>query len=154
MVKAIKFCYLISVPIFLIVLLYYYALFPAQIDVYFNASGLATHSVDKSMLFYLAIGVFVVTNGLIFLYRRLKQSEVDMDLIDFGQMTKSESMYHWINGLSLMFNVTYILSIIYLGLFQSRQNLDITDYTVLVYLGPIFIILWIFWFLYLQITKK
>ncbi|UXP31684.1 hypothetical protein N6H18_15145 [Reichenbachiella agarivorans] len=154
MVKAIRFCYLISIPIFLAVLSYYYALMPETVSVYFDANGLATYTVAKGNFFYACIGIFALTNGLIMLYRRLTKHAVDMSLIDFSEMNKTESNYHWFGGLSLMFNVCYILSIVFIGLYHSKEKFDITDYAALVYLGPIFIILWIFWFIYLQFTKK
>ncbi|MCV9386113.1 hypothetical protein [Reichenbachiella ulvae] len=153
MVKAIKFCYLISIPLFLAVLLYYYAMLPDQLSLYFEGES-SVFNLSKGNFFYSAIGLFILTNGIIIIYRQLAQSQVDQSLIDFADMNRQESLYHWVQGLSLMFNVVYILSIIYIGLFHSKENFDITDYNILVYLGPIFIVLWIFWFFYLLATKK
>lgn len=154
MVKAIKFCYLVSVPLFLATLLYYYALLPGTVGVYFSDSGLATYSISRGMFFYACIAVFVLTNGVIFLYRRMAKAQVNLDLIDFAQMNKAESTYHWFNGFSLMLNVFYILSILFIGLYNSRENFNINNYATLVYIGPILIVSWMFWFIYLQITKK
>jgi len=154
MVKAIKFCYLVSVPLFLVTLSYYYALLPGTVGVYFDASGLVSYSVLKGVFFYACIGVFVLTNGIIFLYRRMIKAHVNLDHIDFSQMNRVEINYHWFNGFSLMLNVFYILSILFIGLYNSREKFDINNYAALVYIGPIIIVSWILWFIYLQITKK
>ncbi|PIB35321.1 hypothetical protein BFP72_07875 [Reichenbachiella sp. 5M10] len=127
---------------------------PESVGVYFDEDGLVKESLSKSNFFYVCIGLFALTNGMIFIYRRLVSSQVNHDLIDFQHMTRVESNYHWWNGLSLMINVFYILSIIFIGLYHSKEKFDITDYTALVVLGPLFIVLWIFWFIYLQFTKK
>lgn len=154
MVKAIKFCYLASVPLFLAVLLYYYAFLPEEIALFFDKAGVGTFSLAKSNFFYLTLGLFIVTNGVITLYRQLAQTYVNQDLIDFADMNLQESLYHWVQGLSLMFNLLYVFSIVYLGLYYSKEGLNISSYNALVYLGPIFIVGWIFWLFYLLISKK
>lgn len=154
MVKAIKFCYLASVPLFLAVLLYYYAFLPEEIALFYDEAGAASFSLEKSNFFYATLALFIVTNGAITIYRQLAQSYVNQDLIDFADMNLQESLYHWVQGLSLMFNLLYVFSIVYLGLFYSKEGLNISSYSTLVYLGPIFIVGWIFWLLYLLISKK
>ncbi|MGL1885219.1 MAG: hypothetical protein OCD76_01795 [Reichenbachiella sp.] len=153
MVKAIKFCYLISVPVFLVVLLYYYALLPESVGVHYSQTGLVLRSISKADFFYSALGVFVITNLLIYVYRYLKKGVAVEEHIDFSQMNRAESIYHWFNGLSLMFNIFYILSVVFIGLYNSREHFDVSNYALLVYIGPFLIVSWFFWFLFLRFSK-
>lgn len=146
MIRIIKLLYAVSVLVFLVVLLYIYAFLPDQVGIYFNALGEPIWQITKAAFFYATLGVFVLTNGLILLYKNLSKSD--------DAMRKWQTFSDWLSGLSLIINVTCIFSVLFIGMYHNAEHFDITNYIVLVYLGPALLVGWIFWFIYLQFLKK
>ncbi|WP_109830280.1 hypothetical protein [Reichenbachiella versicolor] len=153
MIKIIKFKYWASVPIFLATILYVYALLPTDIGVMYDDNGSASYSINKSYFFYAYFALFILTNGLIRAYQHmiLPKSEISMESYD--QLSKEQKIYHWWTGLSLVFNVIYIFSSFYIGLYNSR-DVNPDHYVALVYLCPIILIGWVFYFFYLKFISK
>lgn len=154
MTKVIKLLYALSIPVFLINLLYVYAFLPDRIGVFFDQSGTSTLTIGKTDFFYTALGFFILTNGLILLYRRLKRGHLNLGKTEFSEMTSTEVVYHWLNGLSFVINVIYTFSIMFIGMFYNAEHFDITNYVTLIYVGPVLLVGWVFWFIYLQFSKK
>lgn len=154
MIKVIKLLYTLSILIFLGVLLYVYAFLPNIIGVYFDGSGSAQFSMHRADFFYAALGLFVLTNGAIILYRKMNRGSLNLSVSEFGEMSVPEQVYHWLMGLSLVINVIYVFSIMFVGMYHNSEHFDIKDYVALIYIGPLLLAGWIFWFIYLQFSKK
>lgn len=154
MIKVVKLLYTLSIFTFLIVLLYVYAFLPDQIGVFFDAGGNETISMHRADFFYSALGLFVLTNGSILLFRRMNRGQLNLGKTDFDDMTSAEMIYHWLNGLSFVINVIYIFSIMFVGMYHNSEHFDITNYVSLIYIGPVLLAGWIFWFIYLQFSKR
>lgn len=154
MIKVTKLLYTLSIPIFLATLLYVYAFLPEQVGLFFNNKGDVTFLMNKADFFYAALGLFVLTNGTILLYRKMNRGHLNLGKTEFEDMTSAELIYHWLNGLSFVFNVIYVFSIIFVGMYHNSEHFDITNYIALIYLGPILLAGWVFWFIYLQFAKK
>ena len=154
MIKITKLLYTLSILIFLAILLYVYAFLPNYIDVFFDASGEASISMHRTDFFYTALGLFVLTNGSIILYRKMNRGYLNINKTEFEDMSFAEVVYHWLMGLSFVFNVIYIFSIMFVGMYHNSEHFDITNYATLVYIGPILLAGWIFWFIYLQFSRK
>lgn len=154
MTKVIKLLYALSIPVFLINLLYVYAFLPDYVGIYFDQGGEAEMTVSKTDFFYSALGLFILTNGLILLFRRMKRGQLNLSKTEFSDMTGTEVFYHWLNGLSFVINVIYTFSIMFIGMFHSSEHFDITDYVALIYIGPVLLVGWVFWFIYLQFSKR
>lgn len=154
MIKITKLLYTLSIFVFLAILLYVYAFLPDQIGIFFESNGEATILIHRTDFFYSALGLFVLTNGLILLYRKMNRGNLNLGKSEFEDMTTSEIIYHWLNGLSFVINVIYIFSIMFVGMYHNSEHFDITNYVALIYIGPILLASWIFWFIYLQFSKR
>lgn len=154
MIKITKFLYTLSIFIFLAMLLYVYAFLPEQFGVYFDSSGEATIMMGRTDFFYAALGLFVLTNGAIVLFRRMNRGRLNLSKTSFDDMTTAEIIYHWLNGLSFVINVIYVFSIMFVGMYHNSEHFDISNYAALIYIGPVLLAGWIFWFIYLQISKR
>jgi hypothetical protein len=64
-------------------------------------------------------------------------------------LTKPEQFFHWLGGLLFGFNLTIIFSLLFFGLYHNSEHFEIADYLVLLYIGPVIVIGWIFWLIYL-----
>lgn len=153
MSKIIKFSYWASIPIFLAVILYVYALLPNEIGVWYDDNGTAQYLASKSFFFYIYFGLFILTNALIYAYQKMAISSTDISMDAFSELSFKEITHHWLTGLSWVFNLIYILSSFYIGLYNSR-DVNPDHYVALVYLCPIVLISWIFYFIYLRVTKR
>jgi hypothetical protein len=154
MIKIIKFIYGISILVYLFVLVYVYAFLPDQVGLLYDDLGKAILILSKSDFFYAALGLFVVTNGIILIYRRLNRGRLNLDKTDFDEMSLLERTYHWLNGLSFIFNVILSFSILFIGMFNNSDDFDISNYIAFIYIGPILLFGWIFWFVYMQFSKR
>lgn len=154
MIKITKLLYTLSIPIFLATLLYVYAFLPEQVGLFFDKNGETTLLMNKADFFYACLGLFVFTNGIILLYRKMNRGNLNLGKADFEDMTSAELVYHWLNGLSFVINVIYIFSIMFVGMYYNSEHFDIVNYVALIYLGPVMLAGWVFWFIYLQFSKK
>ncbi|MEO9966995.1 MAG: hypothetical protein ABJF11_14450 [Reichenbachiella sp.] len=154
MIKVTKLLYTLSIFTFLGILLYVYAFLPNKIGIFFDESGEATLAINKAVFFYACLGLFALTNGIIILYRRMSRGQLNLSQTDFKEMTTTEIAYHWLSGLSFVFNVIYIFSIMFIGMYYNSEHFDVTNYVTLIYIGPILLAGWFFWFIYLQFSKK
>ncbi|UXX78585.1 hypothetical protein N7E81_14585 [Reichenbachiella carrageenanivorans] len=154
MIKITKLLYTLSIFIFLAMLLYVYAFLPEQFGIFFDGSGKASIMIGRTDFFYAALGLFVLTNGAILLYRRMNRGSLNLSKTSFDEMSAPEIVYHWLNGLSFVINVIYIFSIMFVGMYHNSEHFDIANYAALIYIGPVLLAGWIFWFIYLQISKR
>lgn len=154
MIKITKLLYTLSIFIFLATLLYVYAFLPDSIGVFFDGQGNSTVTINRTDFFYAALGLFVMTNGTILLYRKMKRGQLNISKTDFADMTLSEIIYHWLNGLSFVINVIYVFSLAFVGMYYNSEHFDITNYVSLIYIGPVLLAGWVFWYIYLQFSKK
>lgn len=146
--KIIKLCYYVSIPTFLIFLLYNYALLPEQIGVLFDELGLSELNVTKSIFFYVSLGSFILSNGLFYAYQSLSKAVNSKSNDEF-----SFTFDDWVSGLSLIINTTFILLVLFVGIYYSR-DINPLHYTFLIYLGPILLIAWFFYLVFLKIVQK
>ena len=155
MIKFIRFFYRLSLPVFLALLLYVYAILPDEpIGIYLGSGGLALLSWSKSDFFYALLGLFLFTNGIILLHRWLTRGQVDTNLSSYAHLAAHEVMYHWLNGLSLVFNLIYILSLMLVGMYYNSQLLSPHPYVLWLYLCLLLLVGWVFFLLYLRLTKR
>lgn len=154
MIKVTKLLYTLSIFVFLAMLLYVYAFLPDEIGVYFEVDGSASMILQRADFFYAALGLFVLTNGAILMYRKLNRGYLNLGKTDFDDMSTAELIYHWLMGLSFVINVIYIFSIMFVGMYHNSEHFDITNYVALIYIGPVLLAGWIFWFIYLQFSKR
>ncbi len=154
MIKITKLLYTLSVLTFLVILLYVYAFLPEQIGVFFDSNGNASISLHRADFFYAALGLFVLTNGSILLYRKMNRGHLNISKTELEDMSSAELVYHWLMGLSFVINVIYIFSITFVGMYHNSEHFDITNYVALIYIGPILLAGWIFWFIYLQFSRR
>ncbi|MEP2024311.1 MAG: hypothetical protein ABJH98_07430 [Reichenbachiella sp.] len=154
MIKVTKLLYTLSILTFLTILLYVYAFLPNQFGVFFEPNGTASILIYRADFFYAALGLFVLTNGSILLYRKMNRGHLNLDKSDFEDMSSAELVYHWLMGLSFVINVIYIFSIMFVGMYHNSEHFDIANYVALIYIGPVLLAGWIFWFIYLQFSRR
>jgi len=141
--------------LFLVALLYVYAFLPIKVGMLFDSSGLPTFSITKEMLFYSAIILFATTNGLIHLYRKMMKGGRSFHTYEWVEMSREETVYFWLSGFSASLNFLYVFCILFLGMYHNQEHFNISNFVFLVYIGPIFLIAWIFsLFYFLKIGKQ
>lgn len=150
--KIIKFAYWVSIPIFIASLLYVYAMLPNIIGVYFKENGAMEVQSDKSTLFYASMVFFIGANFLIRVYQNMLAKAKGLDPLDLDDTSTTSQFFHWLTGLSLILNLTFTFLLFFIGIYHSR-DIDVNQYWFLVYLGPLFLIFWIFYALYLKFSK-
>ena len=153
MSKILKFKYWVSVSVFFGILLYVYALLPEQVGVYYDNIGSPVVETSKAMFFYTFIGLFIITNGIIMVYQGMLVPKKDVSMQYFSELPFIHKLYHWMTGLSTIFNVTFSFSLLYVGLYNSR-DVNPDHYLSLVFIGPVFLVCWLIYLLYLKVMDK
>ena len=139
--KIIKLAYWLSIPLFLIVLLYVYAMLPFE----FKPFG-ARHTlgvISKTQFFYFSFFSMLVPNALFYLYRKMAWK------LEGGETDPS----FWFMGLIFLINISLCFVVFTMGIYHSK-DLNFDHYEFLNYLGPILIVGWVFYGLYLRSAKK
>ncbi|MFY0652313.1 MAG: hypothetical protein JXQ96_09785 [Cyclobacteriaceae bacterium] len=133
--------------IFLGMILYIYAFLPAKVDLSFDQSN--TLMFDREQFFYGVILAYALYTVIIsFLKKTLTSASRGQE------EGKIENLKIWTDGLSVMLNLFFTFSVIFIGMQHNDEHFNITYFTFLIYLGPILLLGWIFYLLYILLAKS
>jgi hypothetical protein len=157
MSRIIKFIWFLSVVVFLAMLLWVYAYLPNRVGIMADHEGIADTFVSKGNFFYLALGIFLLVNGALFVMRRLLAPG------DFStpkapalaaRVGMRADLADWMLGFATALNLFFILTMSYLSVFNNPDGGNINFYGVLVITGPLLIALMLLVLVYLFLKKR
>lgn len=158
MSRLVKFFWFLSIIIFLITLLFVYAYLPARVGINTGPGGLPDEFIDRSTFFYGSIGLFLLANVPIYILRKLLEKTWMEDrreeLMSPARMKFRQNIIDWLLAFATALNVFFVLGMIYLGVFNSAEDLDIGLYAPLVYAGPLLIGILFLVLIYIFVKKK
>ncbi|MEQ6119963.1 hypothetical protein [Reichenbachiella sp. MALMAid0571] len=153
--KVFKLISRITAFIFLGMLLYVYAFLPDMVSLYFDKNATGVLRVGKELFFYSALGLFIVST-LILSYMKKSLNLIQVNSSD-GTMTmsiaKKSHLQTWANSLSVVFNLFFIFTVGFVGLFHNDEHFNISYFAVIIYIGPILMVASIFYLIYILFLK-
>ena len=141
----------LSIVAFVMVLLFTYRGLPDPAAVHFGADGRGDATLPKNQVFYLFAGSMLALNILVvLLVNSLKKLPIEAFswvpnkqwLQDYKQLI--EVLLNWINFLPAIVN-TFLLLILRALLALNDERTFKTDYTYLLIIGTVLLLVWIFY---------
>lgn len=158
MSRMIKFIWLVSIFLFLVILLWVYAYLPAQVGVMANPGGAADTFISKNIFFYLSIGMFLLVNGVLFVMHKMLMPASLHAYRRNPVLSPKEALRadlaSWMFGFAAALNIFFILGIYFLSVFNNPEGLELAYYGVLVFAGPVLIIGMLLVLVYLFFKKR
>lgn len=124
--KIFKAVWFVSLLAVLANLLYVYAGWPEQVQLY-AAEG-EWFEVGREPLFYAVITAITVFNLLVYLFSK--------------NVTPSETFRSWLHGQIITLNVFFIISISFIGLYNSAEHFDYSRIGGVIYVSVGLVLLW------------
>ena len=156
MIRFIKFGWYLSIAIFMIVLLWVYAYLPANVGYHANSYGLPDQFIPRENFFYFLLGLFIFTNVVIYLLYKLIQLQYlrTPATENIAGRAVKEDVAAWLLGFSATLNIFYILSMVYLSLFNNQEGIKLAYYGPVVFAGPLLIGIMLVVLLYIFFKKR
>ncbi|MGE0929798.1 hypothetical protein [Peijinzhouia sedimentorum] len=143
---------IITLVIFLASLIYSYAAIPGDIvwgeGAFF---GLVPAVMSKSTFFFTALITCILIN-LIFI-GLIKNYDNKLRLTS-GSPINLRIIPAWLHGLAGWLNTFFVLIVFYVGFTNSAEEMKSDNYDVMIFIGPILILLWFFYLPVLLMSKK
>ena len=141
----------LSIFAFIVVLLFTYRGLPDVVAVHFGANGRGDGFIPKNQVFYLFGSVMFVLNILIVLLVNNVQ-KLPITVFNFipnkvwlkDRKQLIDVIINWINFLPTIINVFLLLILRALLALNDERSFN-TDYTYLLILGVIFLVIWLFY---------
>jgi hypothetical protein len=155
--RIIKFIWLLSVVVFLAMLLWVYAYLPNRVGVMADYEGIADTFVSKGNFFYLALGLFLLVNGALFVMRRLLvpgDFSTPKTPASVARAGLRADLADWMLGFAAALNFFFILAMSYLSVFNNPESGNVNFYGVLVGAGPVLVALMLLVLVYLFFKKR
>jgi hypothetical protein len=135
-VKIFKLIWLISLLVMLGVFVYCYASWPQMVSL---SETEESQSVDKSVLFYVCLGLAGAFNAMVFVVTRFQFSH---------------AFVCWFYGLVISFHVFFVSGFIFITIFNSNEKYDYSMVGPMVYGGIVLLLIWsASWPIYLLANK-
>lgn len=156
--RMIKFIWLVTIFLFLVVLLWVYAYLPSQVGVMADPGGEADTFISKNMFFYLSIGIFLLVNGVLFsLHKMLMPASLHAyrrDPVLSPKESLRADLASWMFGFAAVLNIFFILGTYFLSVFNNPEGLELSYYGLLVFAGPVLIVGMLLVLVYLFFKKR
>ncbi len=143
---------IITLVIFLASLIYSYAAIPG--DIFWGEGaffGLVPATMSKSAFFFIALITSILIN-LIFI-GLIKNYDNRLRLAA-GSPINLRIIPAWLHGLAGWLNVFFVLIVFYVGFTNSAEEMKLDNYDIMIFVGPILILLWFFYLPVLLMSKK
>ena len=128
---------IISIIVLFIVFLFSYANLPDKVLIATDSAGNPMTYIARNLAFYLTLTVFILTNLSMYILLRLIRN------IDFKL---SSTIYGWLSGLVVIINLFFAFAVMFMGIFNSRDNFNYSNFGYLVYIiGGVFLV-WVIGF--------
>ena len=150
MKRLIKFLFVLSVFVYLVMTLYVYAFLPDNVLI---ISAFGNLDISNDAFFYWSNGMFVLLIGLSMLFTNMI-SGIQPNELSFFNADLKKVVVTWSSALRLVLSIFFTLSITFIGMSQNDEHFEITNFAFLVYIGPILFFIWILSLFFLLIKKK
>lgn len=137
MIKAVRVLNSISILLFSVILLLVYAYLPIMVDI--NVEGMK--DLHKQTFFYYMFGSFVVIN-------------IVLRVAGGSRKNMSEDLNAWIRAIIFIINFYLTTLVGFIGVINNTNHINPSSYAYLNYLGPIFLVVWIFGVIFFYSKKK
>lgn len=155
--RLIKFSWVISSLMFLMVLLWVYAYMPDTVGIDNNITGPESERMSRETFFYLSLAIFAFANAALFALRKSLLLNTRSRQVAVSPSRK-EGLFLDLGNWSLSFaaglNFFFILSILYLGFFNNPEGRDFAHYAPVVYGGPVIIGILFIALIYILLKKR
>lgn len=156
--RLVKFFWYISIIVFLITLLFVYAYLPGRVGVHADPAGIPDYYIDKATFFYTSIALFLLANIPLFILRRLLQKHWAESHVatqkSVGRLSLQKDLSNWLLSLATALNIFFIIGVVYLGIFNNAEGLDMWKFAPVVYAGPLLIGILFIVLLYIFFKKR
>lgn len=140
MLRLYKFFWIVSIVLFLAVLLLVYAFLMDRANPIMAEWGIHTEMEARRWFFYSSLGFFLLVNIILYvLHRILKKSNRHQP--DLHRWKVNQEVSLWLLGLAGAVNFSLMAAMGFFGILNNAEDLNLNDYTVLVYLAPAIILL-------------
>lgn len=141
----------LSIGVFTIVFMYIYAYLGTRVGLNYNEYGQITSTISKDEYFYYGIALFLVLNMVLWtigkLFLKNKLGEDDW-LLDFKGQVRA-----WLIGFAGVINIFFLTVLAYILFVNNEDGIIAHKYGGIVYVGLIFIVLWMA-LLFVLLVKK
>ncbi|EON78673.1 DNA topoisomerase IV subunit B [Lunatimonas lonarensis] len=147
--------YFLSAVFFLIAFLYIYSASPEYVTYELSARGLPLKQVSKEILFYLVVGVFLVSNVLLILPAKLIETQYTGSLkrvFPVGDPFRDQVLT-WVYTFTGVVNISTIVFVFYLHSITNQNEIKSEEINFFFYLVPILYVVWIAVLFYLLAAK-
>ena len=156
MIRFIKLGWYVSIALFLMVLLWVYSYLPANVGIHADSSGAADQFIQKTSLFYMLLGLFLLTNVVIYVLYKL----ITVQYLRPGSMEQlparalKQDLAYWLLGFSATLNLFYIFGMVYLSVFNNPEGIKLGYYAPVVFAGPVLIGTMLVVLIYIFLKKR
>ncbi|MGK7396872.1 MAG: hypothetical protein ACNS62_20010 [Candidatus Cyclobacteriaceae bacterium M3_2C_046] len=152
MVKIFKFIWFISLLLFLASFLWVYAYLPGEAQIWAGEDTSRDITISKDMFFYGGLLIFMIINVIFYLFSGVWSKNVARNVSQPEFRDFKINILNWLISFNVVINFFLIISIILIGsINQSQPNPAIS---ILMYVGPAFIIIWLISLAVIMIKRK
>lgn len=126
-----------------------YTFLPEQVGVQANEIGDASIFITKESFFYTGLVVFAACNIICFFFIRMMDAIPASSGFYFRNEYFKDNITGWFAGFVTIINLFLMLAIVYIALFNHQGDYHISQFSALVYLPPILVILSLAWLAYI-----
>jgi len=140
--------------LFLGALLWSYAYLPTQVTYRYDNLGDVLAVTSKSNFFFASLAIFLIANIVCIIFlRTLKKIDSSDDGVGLRNRALKKDISMWVDGFMGILNFFFSISVFLISNLNGAREFQGLFIGVLIYLGPLLILLWIFYLIQL-ITKK
>lgn len=151
--RLLKFFWFVSLALFLAGLLLIYAFLPDSVGIKTNKWGMPDTFITKENFFYLGLLAFIVVNGLLFaLYRLLMLTRRSVKTEQ--AIALRTDVGSWLLGFAGALNIFFIMIMSFFSLINTTENYDTGRYMILVYGGPLLLLLMFALLIHILMKRK
>lgn len=151
--RLLKFFWFVSLGLFLAGILLVYAFLPDSVGIQTNEWGMPDTFITKEHFFYLGLLAFLVANGLLFaLYRLLMITRRSVRTEQ--AIALRTDVGGWLLGFAASLNIFFIMIMSFFSLINTTENYDTGRYMILVYGGPLLLLLMFALLIYILMKRK
>lgn len=156
MQRLIKFTWFITALLFLGVLLWEYSYLPLNVGVLPGEDGETSGFISRENFFYIALAIFSFTNALLFGLRKLilRNMEQTGKRESAGRAGLKQDLSDWMLGFAASLNLFFMLGLIYLGVYNNSDGINLGHYGPVVYGGPVLVIILLGILMYILLKKR
>ena len=143
---------IISLVIFLASLIYSYAAIPG--DIFWGEGaffGFVPAVMTKDTFFFVSLIACILIN---FIFIALVKNYDTKLKFTSGSPINLRIIPAWLHGLAGWINIFFLLVVFYVGFTNSAEEMKTDNYDIMIFAGPILILLWFFYLPVLLMSKK